>query len=239
MVEMRRAWVLAASCFWLASCAGGPGLGGAGARSAGSYASGSTLGASLSGRDVAALNEAFVEALDKTPAGGRATWSGPGASGAITPGARRAGNLRADPNELLEFRPGLKLSHLYETDLGDFVLTRNSNVRYGPSTDEKVAEVLPSGTGVEVIGRVVGEPWMLIARDGVISGFVFEDLMVRRPGTELELAGGPTRRPRLCRSFAQTLSVDGRTDRWSGVACDAGSGWVLSAPARNSPTRLF
>ncbi len=224
----------------MASCASVPTFGGGGGSATkDNYASGSALGTSLSGRDADALNEAFVAALEGNAAGARKTWRGPSASGAITPGARRAGNLKADPNELMEFRPGLKLSHLYETDLGEFVLVRNSNVRYGPSTSETVAEVLPSGTGVEVIGRVSGEPWMLIAIDGVISGFVFEDLMIRRPGTELELAGGPTRRPRLCRSFAQTLTVDGRTDRWSGVACDAGAGWVLSGPAENAPTRLF
>ena len=203
------------------------------------FAAASTIGSQMSRRDVSALSSVFLAAIEKSEAGVAHSWRGPSARGQITPRAFKAGNLLFNPDDLLDFRPGLRLSRAFETDLGEFVLTRNSNVRTGPSTDSAVVEILSSGTGVKVIGRTVGAPWMLVAIDGQILGFVFEDLMVRRPGTELELAGGPTRRPFLCREFDQSVSVRGQTDRWSGVACDKGNGWELLGYEENAPTRLF
>lgn len=221
------------------SCASNSSLPGLSDRSGENYAANSKFGDRLSGQDVTVLAPVFVEAMESGTAGERVTWRGRNANGSVTPGRAGAGNLLADPRALLPYRSGLKLSRRFETELGDFVLTRNSNVRYGPSTDDNVAEILPSGTGVNVVGKTIDGPWMLVAVDGVISGYVYEDLMVRRPGTELELAGGPTRRPHRCRPFDQTISIGGQTDRWSGVACDKGDGWVLQAPEENAPTRLF
>ncbi len=221
------------------ACASNPVLPGLSGGDGANYAVNSKFSGELSRRDVNALAPVFVDAMENGAVGDKFEWRGSNAAGAVTPGPQGAGNLLADPWALMPFRPGLKLSRRFETELGEFVLTRNSNVRYGPSTDEKVAEILPSGTGVEVVGKTVDGPWMLVAVDGVISGFVYEDLMVRRPGTELELAGGPTRRPHLCRPFDQSMRINGRTDNWSGVACDKGEGWVLRAPDANAPTRLF
>ena len=78
--------------------------------------------------------------------------------------------------------------------MGLYVLTRNSNIRLGPGTDHKIAEVLPSGAGVDVVGRVVDKEWMLVASEGSIRGYVHQNLLIKAPGTELELAGGPNRR---------------------------------------------
>ena len=223
----------------ISACANNPSFGPVGGNSSVNYAASSDLGAALPGREAAALQTAFVDAMDNGSAGQKTSWRGKDASGAVTPGALKVGNLRYDPKQLLDFRPGLKLSRQFETDLGEFVLTRNSNVRYGPSTDDKAVEILPSGTGVDVVGKVIGAPWMLVAVDDTVIGFVYEDLMVRRPGTELELAGGPTRTPLLCREFTQSLTYAGRTDRWSGAACKGDGGWTVLAPDENAPTRLY
>jgi len=223
----------------LSACVSNPDLPKFSGRAAENFAATSSIGSQLSSRDANALAPVFIEAMDTGEAGRRFNWRGPNATGSVVPGPLRVGNLLADPRRLLKFRPGLKLSRLFETEFGEFVLTRNSNVRFGPSADDKVAEVLPSGTGVNVVGKTIDSPWMLIAVDGVITGFVYEELMVRRPGTELELAGGPTRRPHLCRPFDQSLTLNNRTDQWSGVACDKGDGWVLQTPDEKAPTRLF
>ncbi len=203
------------------------------------YAAGSSLSGQLGGREVGALEKAFLTAMNDNEPGDAVSWRGGAASGKVIPGRRKAGNLRSDPSELLDFRPGLFLSQKFETELGEYVLTRKSNIRYGPSTETKVAEVLPSGAGVEVVGRVIGEPWMLIAVNGEIRGFIFDKLLVKRPGTELTLAGGPTRRPRLCRAFDQEMRIYGRSDRWSGAACVEGRGWRLLPPRQDAPTALF
>ena len=231
--------IAAGGLAFLTACAGGPSFGPIGGGGSVNYAAGSNLGATLSGRDVSTLYPVFLDAMENAPTGETKRWQSGAASGTVTPGPQKVGNLRFNANELLDFRPGLKLSRNFETDLGEFVLTRNANVRAGPSTNDRAMEVLSSGTGVEVIGKVVGEPWMLISVNDRILGFVYEDLMVRRPGTELELAGGPTRRPHLCRTFEQTLNANGKTDRWSGAACDRGQGWVLQMPDPNAPTQLF
>ena len=217
------------------ACATGSSLSGeTGARV--NYASGSPLGAQLSRSEENALQAAFVSAMED---GEAKSWRENATTGSIEPGAQQVGNLRFDPAALMAFRPGLRLSRAFETDLGDFVLTRNANVRFGPSTEYKVAETLSSGDGVEVVGKVVDAPWMLVAIDNEVRGFVFEDLMVRRPGTELELAGGPTRRPLLCRTFQQSMTVRGVVDQWTGVACKEESGWRLPPPVEGAPTRLF
>ncbi|MEO0879056.1 MAG: SH3 domain-containing protein [Pseudomonadota bacterium] len=243
--RLARALAAAAGLALIAGCGTSGGFAGIGGKI--NYAEGSALSAEMSGRDVEALYDTFLEAMEQGAAGDAARWTGASASGAVTPGPRQVGNLLADPSALIDFRPGLFLSHAYETELGEYVVTRNSNVRFGPSTETRIAEQLDSGTGVEVIGRVVGEPWMLVAIDGEIRGFVYEKLMVRRPGLELDLAGGPTRRPHLCRAFEQTIRVAGRSDRWSGVACDkagdkssdGGDGWRLRRPEEGAPVRLY
>ncbi|MEM9705782.1 MAG: SH3 domain-containing protein [Pseudomonadota bacterium] len=191
------------------------------------------------GGDRRALAKAFVDAMDNGSPATTQSWRGQSATGAITPGVPGVGNLRSDPTALIAFRPGLKLTREYETELGEFVLVKNSNIRYGPSTDDQVIEVLDSGTGVEVVGKVVNERWMLIAIDNEIRGFIFETLLKRRPGSELELAGGPTKRPRLCRSFKQTLESPDGSDEWSGVACKIDGRWALQQADTTGPTRLF
>ena len=76
------------------------------------------------------------------------------------------------------------------TDLGLYVLTRNSNVRKGPGTEHGVLETLPAGSGVEVVGRLTDKNWMLVSADGAVRGYVFGNRLIKAPGTELELAPG-------------------------------------------------
>ena len=222
----------------LSACASDPFLGSAPASGV-NYAAGSALADQLTKRDLAALYPVFLTAMEKAADGEPQRWSSATVQGEVTPGAHKVGNLREDPNELIAFRPGLFLSHRYETALGQYVMTRNGNVRFGPSTETQVAQTLRSGDGVDVVGKVVGAPWMLVAVNDQIIGFVYESLLTPRPGRDLTLAGGPTRKPFLCREFYQTMSIGARADRWGGAACDHGGGWRLVGPTPNAPARLF
>ncbi|MHA7873414.1 MAG: SH3 domain-containing protein, partial [Hyphococcus sp.] len=129
------------------------------------------------------------------------------------------------------------LDPVMETDLGLYVATRNANVRIGPGTAYAVAEMLDAGAGVEVVGRVVDKSWMLVAVDGVVRGYVFQDLLIKAPGAELELAGGPQRSPRLCRAYAQRLEMEGARDAWKGAACVDGAGWRVLPPTIDPENR--
>ncbi|GAB4518195.1 MAG: hypothetical protein Kow00133_03060 [Amphiplicatus sp.] len=203
------------------------------------FAVGSTLAGALSGRDVEALYPAFVSAMEAGETGNGVSWRGAEASGVVTPGRYLIGNLKSDPSEMLPLGAAVSLADPMEIELGLHALTSNANVRAGPSLEARVLEQLPAGTGVDVVGKVAGKPWMLVALDGQVRGYIHESLMIKAPGAELMLAGGPTRRPHPCRAFEQSLSVDGRTDRWSGVACDRGAGWRVEPAPENAPTRLF
>lgn len=194
----------------------------------GAYAGGSTLAPLLSGEDARALDQAFLSAMET---GEPQTWRGPRASGVVTPDTYALGNLKANPRETIPAaRADLDLDPVLETDLGLYVLTRNSNVRTGPGTGYKVAETLASGSGVDVVGRTDDGSWMLVAADGVVRGYVYRRLMIKAPGTELELAGGPRRQARLCRKFAQRMEARGQRDQWRGAACLEDSAWRLARP---------
>lgn len=212
----------------LAACAGAPGADGLIGRSAGvNYAAGAALAPGLSGRDRAALGEAFVAAMNS---GEMRRWRGERAVGVVMPGGYALGNLYSDPSRLVSAARGdFDLAHVMETELGAHVLTRNSNIRTGPGTDNQITEVLPSGSGVEVVGRVVGRNWMLVAVDGAVRGYVFGDLLIQAPGSELTLAGGPVKKPVLCRRFTQRVNIYSDREEWRGTACNDGTGWRLVA----------
>ena len=207
----------------LAACSSLPKIGGSGDVN---YAAGSPAGARLSGSDRAALAEAFRAAMES---GAPRQWRGGRATGAVTPGPWSLANLKFDPDARIEAARGdFDLAHVMETDLGLYVLARNSNIRIGPGTENKIAEVLSSGSGVEVVGRVINKDWMLISADGKIRGYVFQNLLVKAPGAELELAGGPQRKPVLCRAFTQRLNIYSERAEWAGAACNDGTGWRLA-----------
>jgi hypothetical protein len=213
----------------LGACSGLPSMGGLRSSSGGGdYAAGSPVSDRLSSSERDALGEAFVKAMDE---GAPVQWRGKRAAGVVMPGNYALANLQADPNARIPaVRADLDLAHVMETDLGPHVLTRNSNIRIGPGTENTIAEVVPSGSGVDVVGRIDSKSWMLIAIDGAVRGYVFENLLIKAPGTELELAGGPLRRTILCREFTQRASVLSERHEWRGAACNDGAGWRMAPP---------
>ena len=229
--------LIAGAAAALSACESLPGADGMVGRSAPDFAAGAALAPSLSGSDRAALAGAFTQAMET---GEAQRWRGDRALGVVMPGGYALGNLDADPGAVkASARSDLDLAHVMETDLGPHVLTRNSNIRTGPDTDNAIAEVLPSGAGVEVVGRVVDRNWMLIAADGVVRGYVFGDLLIKAPGTELMLAGGPERKPVLCRTFTQRVNVFSEREEWRGAACYNGGAWRLVRPAVRDDDELL
>ncbi len=231
-----RARLLGCAAALLAGCAStGGGHGGGSAN----YAALSPLGLELSERDERALRTSFLQAMDAGAAGERFDWRGEGAFGWVKAREARLGNLKADENDRPPIPAGLALDELYETEQGLYALTADANVRLGPSTEHPIITILLSGTGVTVVGKVVGKPWMLVEADGRIAGYIHDSLMIKAPGTELELAGGPRRPAVFCRAYEQRLSVGGRSDLIEGVACREDGRWVLKAAPPDEPQKLF
>lgn len=221
----------------LAACAGAGGLdlGGEGTN----FASASPLGAAISGGDARALEPAFLQAVEKGGDGERFDWRGPSAFGWVKGLDPCVGNLKADPNDCPASAAGLALGETYETEQGLYALTRNANVRSGPSTDDPVRGQLSSGTPVNVVGKVVGKPWMLAEVENRIVGYIHESLLIKAPGTELDLAGGPRRQALSCRRYEQRISFEGRSDLWEGVACDENGRWKVYQKPEEGPVKLF
>lgn len=228
---------IAAVSLTLVACggAGGLDLGNEGAN----YASASPLGAAISGDDARALEPAFLQAVEKGGDGERFDWRGPSAFGWVKGRAACIGNLKADPNDCPAAEAGLALNETYETEQGLYALTRNANVRSGPSTDDPVRGQLQSGTPVNVVGKVVGKPWMLAEVDKKIVGYLHESLLIKAPGTELDLAGGPRRQAMSCRHYEQRISFEGRSDLWEGVACNENGRWRIYQKPEEGPVKLF
>lgn len=195
---------------------------------AANYAAGAPQEISLSGRDQEALAYAFNQAMETGEPQG---WSGPRARGVVEPLNYAVANLKGNPaTRIAAARGDFNLAQTVETELGLHVLTRNSNIRLGPDAGARAVEVLPSGTGVDVVGRVDNKNWMLVAVGDIIRGYVFGDLLIKAPGSELELAGGPMRRPLLCRNFRQQITVYSQMVEWEGAACNDGTGWRIAPP---------
>lgn len=222
---------LSAAC--LAACESLPSIGGDGGGGP-NFAAGSVLSGRLVEADREALAAAVAAAVET---GEPRRWRGRRATGVVEPAGYSLGNLKTDPTARLPLaRPDIVTDESMEIELGLYALTSNSNVRIGPGTDYEVADTLPSGVGVEVVGDVVDKPWMMVAVDGTVRGYIHENLMIRAPGAELELAGGPRRRPVLCRAFAQRIHIFSERDEWTGAACRDGAGWRLAAePAPEAP----
>ena len=219
---MRRSLTIFALAALASACASTGGMVGGGGDV--NYAAHSRLAPQMTGRDAAALETVFVGAIENGAPGEPRAWSSGAFTGAVTPGDYLIGNLKPDPATLIPVRGRLDLGEAYETEQGLHALTRNANLRAGPSTEAAVIATLDAGTGVDGVGKVVGGPWMLVGVDGVVRGYIHTSLMIKAPGTELDLAGGPTRRAHRCRAFAQSLSAYGETDRFDGAVCDRGDG---------------
>lgn len=222
---MRLTAAALAALFMIAGCETvGPLAGGAG----GDFASGSPLAAEMGPRERAALAAVFAPAMEEGAPGAPRAWSSGVYSGKVTPKGYLVGDLA--PEGPMPVASALALGEIYETEQGLYALKQNANLRAGPSTDAKILGELAAGAAATGVGKVVGKPWMLVATDGKARGYVHENLLLKAPGDELLLAGGPTRRAVFCRAFGQSLVFRGRTDRWEGVACKRGGQWRLEAP---------
>ena len=228
-----KGFVLGAIALTMSACAGG---GSPFETARVNYAAGSDLGRQLSSREIDALSSAFVPAITGEASGKAVVWSSGSYSGSVTPGEYFVANLKPDPATLLPVAGRIEFNDALQTERGLFVLKGDANLRTGPSMDASVVTKLDGGTSVDGVGKVVGKPWMLVAINGVVRGYIHESLLVKAPGSELELAGGPTRRAQFCRGFSQTLTLFAQTDHWQGVVCDRGEGWRLEPAAVPAPS---
>jgi surface antigen len=127
----------------------------------------------------------------------------------------------------------------------DYTTTKAANVRGGPGTDYEVVSKLTAGQNTRVVGKVVNQPWYMVAENNVGSGFVSADLL--KPGgapavapknaapaapaivtppadiSQATVAGTST-----CRVVTQQVTLkDGQTSTEDVKACRGPNGWEI------------
>ncbi len=197
----------------------------------------STLAGALNSAD-RALALATMEKALNSPASAPLFWRSAaseagGASGIVRPGRAFLLGL-TEGRTAIEAPVGLHTGTALETALGQYVLRRNGNVRLAPTTTARRLTTLARGTRVKALGRDNATDWYLVARDGVVLGYVYGPLLRKVAGEDLVLAGGPSVVPTYCRSFSYDLRLgDGRKESVQGVACRSSDGrWSLRSGLR-------
>ena len=118
----------------------------------------------------------------------------------------------------------------------------NLNVRGGPGTDYEKVGSYPSGSVVNVVGKVKDGPWYFISEDGVGSGFIFADLAepsgasivgeLPQAPAETETFDVDVAENRLCRTIEQSVTQpDGSTATELMTACKGANGWEIQPAA--------
>jgi len=88
-----------------------------------------------------------------------------------------------------------------------YVAKSASNVRGGPGTDYKVVGRLDPGTSTQVVGKVEGKEWYMVAEQNVANGFVATSLLPSG-GT----APPPAQTKQIDASQVATANVQGTSD---------------------------
>jgi len=121
-----------------------------------------------------------------------------------------------------------------------FLVSSNSSMRSGPGNDYKVLETLASGTKVDVIGKVQGQPWMMIGFNNTGGGFMSSDALKAIPVDQQQESQMPTHGEgsteevieknvevnRTCRTVQQTITLQDGTEKVENItACQGPNGW--------------
>jgi surface antigen len=178
--------------------------------------------------DTERLSRALWQALVSPDPERSVGWANPatGAAGAINVRQAYLTNVENVRGGRLWSPTGLDTSRVLEPAQGEYTVTGASvNVRLAPSLKGLKAAQLGRGMVVDALGREPEKNWLLVARRGVVLGYIFAPLLESRGGDDLMLAGGASRRPVLCRDFEQTvLMPNGVKDEWENSACRASDG---------------
>lgn len=127
----------------------------------------------------------------------------------------------------------------------DYTATKAVNVRGGPGTDYTIVNKLSPGQITRVVGKVVNQPWYMVAENDVGSGFVSTDLLkpsgtaVVAPKSATPAAPAVVTPPAdisqatvagtsTCRVVTQQVTLkDGKTSSEDVKACRGPNGWEI------------
>lgn len=178
-------------------------------------AAGSAIGCKLQQKDRDRAEQAAEKALET---GEGQSWSNDetGASGQVTVQNAASGSGLGD----LRFASGVEPAAGF-VKVGESYTTRSAaNLRAGPGTHTAVRGTLPAGQRLWVPAQVKGQPWMLVAEDGVGQGYVAASLLTRTTNSVNA----------NCKLVTQTVSLPGEAEQAETYrACqDSGGQWTMT-----------
>lgn len=181
-------------------------------------AAGSALGCKLQKNEQAKAERATEEALAKNQ---NQTWKNDetGASGTVeVSSATATGAALANT----KFAKGVEPAVGFTKVGAAYTATAAANIRSAPATKGKSLGKLTIGQSVWVPASVKGQPWMLVAQDGIAKGYVSAPLL-KRAATNVASASG-------CKTVKQTVSTPGSDDQSETLqACKNADGeWVMT-----------
>ena len=180
-------------------------------------AAGSAVGCKLQKNDRDKAERAAQQALET---GQSQSWTNAetGAAGRVDVASGAAGGASLGD---LRFAPGVEPANGYSRIADSYTTTANVNLRSAPGTNAPVRAKLPSGQRVWVPAQVRGQPWMLIAEDGVGQGYVSSSFLRRT--TNVAAASD-------CRVVTQSVSVPGEAEQSETYqACKGADGqWTMT-----------
>lgn len=181
-------------------------------------AAGSALGCKLQKNEQAKAERATEEALAKNQ---NQTWKNDetGASGTVeVSSATATGAAFANT----KFAKGVEPAAGFTKIGAAYTATAAANIRSAPATKASSLGKLTTGQSVWVPASVKGQPWMLVAQDGIAKGYVSAPLL-KRATTSVASASG-------CKLVKQTVSTPGSDDQSETLqACKNANGeWVMT-----------
>ena len=178
-------------------------------------AAGSAIGCKLQKTDRERAERAAQAAVET---GTSQTWTNAdtGASGSVVVTSPATTGGLAD----LRFASGVEPAASF-VKIGDSYTTRSAaNLRSSPTTTGTVRATLPAGQRLWVPAQVKGQPWMLVAENGVGQGYVSSTLLTRTT----------TVASSNCKLVTQSVSVPGEAEQAESYqACKGSDGqWTMT-----------
>ena len=190
---------------------------------------GSRFEASLTGNDRQAIAMAAGDLLASGQSGAVRAWNGGyGDAGEIRLGTTYLIGLDAAQGAPVPAPTGIDTSVPLAPASGNYVTTKNANVRLGASPSAMVSETLNAGTKLRAYGYDRAGDWYLVGAPDAVLGYVSGQLLSATGGGDPVLAGGSPKRPRLCRDVNLSLTTqDARSDSWTSFVCQTETGWEV------------
>jgi surface antigen len=145
---------------------------------------GNNIGQSLDERDrasLAATTEHFLNAQSTSPFAQSTTWK------SADTGATAAINASAPVQKVakvaVKSAPKVHRPKIFTAAHGQYVALSSASVRSGPGTSYQKIDGVAKGSKIDVIG-VIGD-WTMVAKGGVLSGYVKSDLLKSSDGSRV------------------------------------------------------